>query len=144
MTRSQRAALGVLLVANASLAGCSATVPTAASPVSTQPAGSLQTLRVTNTGSRGIDGLIVIFPDKRVGFGDLAAGDTTTYHAVGRGVFRYAAYEHRVGASTVTQPVIDWVGEMPMPGQAFTYSIEAFENAAGGVTISLVSTARDR
>ena len=41
-----------------------------------------------------------------------------------KGVYRYAAYRFQAGGETVTQPVIDWVGEEPMPGEAFTYVLE--------------------
>ena len=86
----------------------------------------------------------MIFPDERLAFGDVAAGATTTYQAFSKGVFRYAAYEQRVGTTTINQPVLDWVGEVPMSGEAFTYSIEAFEGLPWGMNIRLVSTTRDR
>ncbi len=147
MTRSARLTLSVLLLAGLPLVGCSASVPTAASPVGAQgaqPATQFPTLRVTNNGFRSIEGLVVIFPDERVVFGNVAPGATTTYQAVSKGVFRYAAYEHRVGARTINQPAIDWVGEVPMPGEAFTYSILAFDDPRVGMTILLLSTTRDR
>lgn len=140
MTRSLRSTLSVLLL-GLPLVGCSTSVPTAASPLS---ATQLPTLRVTNSGLRSIEGLVVVFPDERVVFGDVAPGATTTYQAVSKGVYRYAAYEHLVGARTVNQPTIDWVGEVPMPGEAFTYSILAFEDPLVGKTIALVATTRDR
>ena len=144
MTQRERAVLGVLLVAGLSLAACSASPPTTASPLATQEVRSGASLRVTNAGARSIEGLTVIFPDERVAFGDVAVGSTTTYRGVSKGVFRYAAYEYRVGASTVSQPVIDWVGEEPMPGQAFTYALEAVEGPPRGVNIRLLSTTRDQ
>ena len=147
MTRRGRAVLGALLFAGASHAACSASPPTTASPVaipSAQPAPSFQTLRISNAGARSLEGLVVVFPDERVAFGDLAAGGTTPYRAFSKGVFRYAAYEHRVGATTISQPVTDWVGELPMPGQAFTYSIEAVDGPPRGLNIKLVSTTRDQ
>ena len=147
MTRGARSTLSVLLLAGLPLVGCSTSVPTAASPVAAQgaqPATQFPTLRVTNTGFRSIEGLVVVFPDERVVFGDVSPGATTTYQTFSKGVFRYAAYEHRVGARTINQPVIDWVGELPMPGEAFTYSIAAFDLPRVGMTIVLVSTSRDR
>lgn len=144
MTQSARAVLGVLLVAGLSIAACSASPPTTASPLADQEVRSGASLRVTNAGSHRIEGLIVVFPDERVAFGDLAVGGTTTYRGVRKGVFRYAAYEYRVGASTVSQPVTDWVGEVPMPGQAFTYALEAFEGPPRGVNIRLLSSTRDQ
>ncbi len=49
---------------------------------------------------------------------------TTEYRTVPSGVYGYAAYRFDANGVTVTQPVIDWVGEQPMEGQAFTYIIE--------------------
>jgi hypothetical protein len=148
MTRSERA-LGILLFASVSLVACSASGPTAASPVAgpgSELAAALQTLRVSNAGSRSIEGLVVMFPEERVEFGDLAAGVTTTYRPFSKGVFRYAAYQHRIEGSMVTQPVIDWVGERPMPGQAFTYVVEVVEDSTrrANIQIRLVSTTRDQ
>lgn len=42
---------------------------------------------------------------------------------VPNGVYRYAAYRLEVNGQTVTQPVLDWVGEEPIDGAAFTYTI---------------------
>jgi hypothetical protein len=113
--------------------------PTAASAVSRGPV-----LRLTNVGARDIQGLSVLFPDERVEFGDVPAGSTSTYRTVNKGVYQYAAYEFRVDAQQRRQPVIDWVGERPMSGQAFTYAIEMVDDQPGGVAIRLVSTNLDR
>jgi hypothetical protein len=69
--------------------------------------------------------LTVVFPDfVRVPFGDVAVGMTTEYEPVRDGVYRYAAYRLEINGEIVSQPVIDWVGEQPMEGQDFTYTIE--------------------
>lgn len=122
--------------------GCAGSSPQPASPTPTGTAAP--SLRLVNSGSLSLSGLVVIFPDERVPFGDVAAGATTTYRSFNRGVYRYAAYQARLGDRTVTQPVIDWVGEEPMRGEAFTYTIEASEGPPYGVQIRLVSATRDR
>jgi hypothetical protein len=105
------------------------------------PAGPL--LRVINVGSRHVEGLVVLFPNERVEFGNVAVGVTTPYRVAASGVFRYAAYEFVVDGQVRTQPVIDWVGERPMEGQAFTYSIEFGEGPSSTLPIRLVGTRRD-
>jgi hypothetical protein len=122
--------------------GCAGSSPQPASP--TPHGNAAPSLRLVNSGSLSLSGLVVIFPDERVQFGEVAAGTTTTYRSFSRGVYRYAAYQARLGDRIVTQPVIDWVGEEPMRGEAFTYTIEASEGPPFGVHIRLVSATRDR
>ena len=81
-------------------------------------------LRITNSGAEPIDDLVVLFPGEEVAFGDVAPGETTEYKAVGEGVYRYAAYRFQVDGQEITQPVIDWVGEEPVQGDAFTYVLD--------------------
>jgi hypothetical protein len=81
-------------------------------------------LRVTNNGSLAINSLVVIFPQDRVEFGDVPAGTTTEYRDVPNGVLAYAAYEFEVDGEVATQPVIDWVGESPISGTLFTYTLD--------------------
>ena len=84
-------------------------------------------LRVRNTGPSAIRGLVVSFPGDRDGssqnisFGDVAVGATTPYRQVAAGVYRYAAYEYRVQGRARVQPVIDFTGEVPLPGGNYTY-----------------------
>ena len=130
------------MLAGAVVCGCAGSSPTPPSPTTTSPV--TPTLRLVNSGSLSLSGLVVIFPDERVEFGEVAAGSTTTYRSFRRGVYRYAAYQTRLGDRIVNQPVIDWVGEEPMNGDAFTYTIEAAEGPPWGVNIRLVSTTRDR
>jgi hypothetical protein len=115
--------------------------PTTASDVESPPRSLL---RMTNVGVRDVQGLSAMFPDERVEFGDVPAGATSTYRTVTRGVYPYAAYEFHVDAELRSQPVIDWVGERPMSGQAFTYAIEMVDDRPWGLNIRLVSTSRDR
>jgi hypothetical protein len=81
-------------------------------------------LRITNEGAQPLEGLVVLFPEEEVAFGDVAPGETTDYEAVSEGVYRYAAYRFEVNGEEVTQPVLDWVGEEPVPGEAFTYVLD--------------------
>lgn len=81
-------------------------------------------LRVTNDGKEEIRKLTVLFPGGQVEFGDVPAGFTTPYREVPGGVYRYAAYRLEVGGQNVTQPVIDWVGAVPMEGTRFSYRLE--------------------
>jgi hypothetical protein len=100
-------------------------------------------LRVTNAGSTTIVALTVIFPEDRVYLGDIAPGATSAYRDVPNGVYRYAAYSLEIDGALVTQPVIDWVGEVPLEGQDFTYTIEV--NPLGSLfdIVSLLDVTRD-
>jgi len=127
----------------------SATVPTETptdTPEATAtPAPSGQRLRLKNVGDKDILKLTALFPDlARVPFGDLAAGQTSDYVDVpGAGVYRYAAYEYELNGKMTVQPVIDWVGEVPMEGTAFTYSIRSIVTSEGYDFIELVDVTLD-
>jgi hypothetical protein len=138
MAAANRTWLGFFAVLLAVLATCLSACESTTQPT---PAGSQ--LRVANVGSRTIERLVVLFPNERLQFGDVPAGGTTSYRPAGNGVFRYAAYEFVVDGRVRTQPVIDWVGEQPMDGRAFTYSIEFVEGPSSTPTIRLVGTRRD-
>jgi hypothetical protein len=118
---------------------------TAPEPTATQPAASGQRLRLRNVGDKDILKLTALFPDLvRVPFGDLAAGQTSEYVDVpGAGVYGYAAYEYELNGAMTVQPVIDWVGEVPMEGTAFTYSIRSIVTDEGYDFIELVEVTRD-
>jgi len=83
-----------------------------------------QKLRITNQSPHSIQNLVVRFPEDRVDFGKVPAGATTDYQVIPHGVYRYAAYDVEVDGRKYQQPVIDWVGENPMEGKAFTYILE--------------------
>jgi hypothetical protein len=99
-------------------------VETEGPPATEELPGAGPLLRVTNTGAAPIENLVVLFPDDRIEFGEVPAGATTDYLPVPKGVYRYAAYELEVNDETVQLPVIDWVGEEPVPGEAFTYVLD--------------------
>jgi len=85
--------------------------------------GSDSRLRITNVGDTPIRNLTVLFLEDQVPFGDVAVGETSKYVDVPHGVYQYAAYRLEIDGALVTQPVIDWVGEEPMHGESFTYSL---------------------
>ena len=119
------------LALSASLAGCGS--PTPQTP----------RLRITNSGSQSIQNLTVLFPEDRIEFGDVPAGGTTEYKHAPNGVYNYAAYRYEVDGQTVTQPVIDWVGEAPMAGDSFTYTINVDSSRPELQRVQLVDVARD-
>ena len=80
-------------------------------------------LRVENRGSSNLQDLTVWFPSERVEFGDVPAGQTSGYRLVFGGVYQYAAYEITVDGERKIQPVIDWVGEVPLLPGTYIYVI---------------------
>lgn len=119
------------LIAAVSLAGC-ATVPPA------------QRMRITNAGTKPITNLVVLFPDQEIPFGNIPPNTTSEYKVFPKGVYAYAAYRYDVNGESVTQPVIDWVGEQPMQGNAFTYTVTYNPNGPQMQRVQLVNVARDQ
>lgn len=111
------------------LAACAGAVatptPTPPPPVPPSPSFPTQQLRLVNQSAYTLENLVVRFPESEVAFGDLAPGETSDYREVPLGVYRYAAYRVDVEGQHYEQPVIDWVGEVPLPGTAFTYLLDA-------------------
>jgi hypothetical protein len=108
------------------LTGCSATAPT---PIPTPTHLSPQRLRVHNAGPIEIKGLVVGFagvglPVDRIAYGDIAPGATTDYQNVPNGVLAYAAYTFQMAGRETDQAVMDFIGEQPLPGNNFTYSVD--------------------
>jgi hypothetical protein len=86
-----------------------------------------------------------MFPNSlRVSFGDVAPGATTDYRDVPGGVYRYAAYRLTIDGVITDQPVVDWVGEVPMVGIAFTYRIDVDTSRPRGQIVRLVAVTRDQ
>jgi hypothetical protein len=125
------------------LCGCDEAAQPSPSPTPI-PSPQSATLRISNAGPSAVRNLTVLFPDSQTAYGDVAVGATTTYRTVARGVFRYAAYRLDLDGEMVTQPVIDWVGETPMEGRAFTYTIDVDLRRPRLQTIRLVSVTRDQ
>jgi hypothetical protein len=116
----------------AGLLAAAGTAPSAATPL----------LRVRNTGPDPAPSLRVQFPPGEVAFGDVRANATTAYRPAPGGVYAYAAYRLRRDGREVSVPVIDWVGEAPLEGSAFTYVVAVDARAEPPVT--LVRVERDR
>jgi len=137
--------LGRMLVALAFvailLAACRPAEPATPTVVPT-PTGPQ--VRVTNAGQTDIDNLIMIFPDERIVIGDVPAGATSEYVPAPKGVYGYAAYQVMVNGQAFEQPVIDWVGESPMPGEAFTYVLDVDPTREGFMVVQAVEVKTDR
>ncbi len=132
LARISLVALAALwLAVSASLAGCAFS------------ASQTPRLRITNSGTHSIQNLTVLFPEDRIEFGDVPAGGTTEYKHVPNGVYSYAAYRYEVNGQTITQPVIDWVGEQPMAGDSFTYTINVDSSRPELQRVQLVDVTRD-
>ena len=80
-------------------------------------------LRVENRGSSDLQDLTVRFPRGVAEFGDVPAGQTSGYRLVLGGVYQYAAYEITVDGERIGQPVIDWVGEVPLLPGSYIYVV---------------------
>ncbi len=107
-----------ILILSVTLSGCT---PTSA---------GTSRLRVINKSSYPVVNLVVWFPEDKISFGDIPAGTTTEYLAVPNGVYRYAAYKFDIDGEAITQPVIDFVGEEPLVGNLFTFTIDFDPNRA--------------
>lgn len=118
------------------LTGCTATATVA--PTTSQAAR----LRITNHSPYALQGLIVIFPEDRISYGDIPAGATTEYQPAPHGVYRYAAYQFILDGKQVDQPVVDWVGETPVTGVDFTYTLDFFPEQTGQ-KIKLIQATKD-
>ena len=119
-----QAILSCLLVALV-VSGCS-TVHSA-SPAQTSPTPHAPQLRITNSGPGSIGDLTVVFPRDKVFFGNVPAGGTTKYLMVPGGVYRYSAAFFSANGKNGNLLVMDWGGEAPMEGQAFTYTVQVVE-----------------
>lgn len=122
-------------------AGLAVALLLAACSRSTDPSSAL--LRVHNAGTIELLDLRVIFPDTAVSFGAVATGATTDYRLVPGGVYRYAAFSFTHQGAGVGQPVDDWVGEVPLEGRRFTYTLQLMTTAQGQPGIAILSVAKD-
>jgi len=80
-------------------------------------------LRVENRGSSDLKELTVRFPRGSVEFGDVPAGQISGYRLVFGGVYRSAAYDITVDGERVSQPVVDWIGEVPLLPGNYVYVV---------------------
>lgn len=122
---------------------CLLVIGSACTPA-TPSESSVPELRITNAGAEDFHDLIVLFPGEtpagtaRIEFGKVAVGETTAYHLVPHGVYRYAAYEYTLDGETAHQPVMDWVGEQPLAGTRFTYQIALDTTRVQGDQMQLI------
>jgi hypothetical protein len=111
------------------LSACTAASTPLPTPAPTPTPPSPPRLRVRNAGTTVIKGLVVGFavvslPVDRIAFGDIAPGATTDYQIVPHGVLGYAAYSFQMDGRQSDQSVTDFMGMQPLPGSAFTYSVD--------------------
>ena len=100
-------------------------------------------MRLINDSDYLITNLKIIFPKDQLEFGDIKAGAITEYKDVPNGVYRYAAYKYLLNGKEITQPVIDWVGETPLEGILFTYTLAYDPNRPQGQAIQLLEVTKD-
>jgi hypothetical protein len=79
---------------------------------------------VVNGSTTDLKGLVLWFPVDEVLIGDLAAGATSGYVKVPKGVYSYSAFRHTRDGEEIVQPVIDFVGERPLPLDDYTYLLD--------------------
>jgi hypothetical protein len=118
------------LVLALSMAGCSTLGPDAAE------------LRVHNAGTEPLVALTVYSPGSEVDFGTISPGQTSGYRVMPGGVYSYSAFAFTHDGERVEQPVIDFVGESPMRGSRFTYTLNL--NTTPTRFLAITSVVRDR
>ena len=116
LLRAVRASAAML----AALALCSCAQPGIAPPVS-EPSSAASRIRVVNDSTEELRDLHVLFPREDVPVGDVAPGSASDYVEVPQGVDNYSAFRFHRGGASVVQPVIDFVGETPLPIDDYTY-----------------------
>ena len=80
-------------------------------------------MRIENVGPSDLQDLTAIFPNRRVEFGDVPAGQISGYRLVFGGVYHDASYEGTVDGERIHNPVVDWVGELPLLPGSYIYVI---------------------
>ena len=119
-SRGRNSLLVFFLLVAATVTGCATTTNSPSEPTSPSKT-AVQQMRFINQSKFDLKDVVVIFPEERVQFGDVPAGVTTAYQDFNKGVYRDAAYRVEIDGQVYEQPVVDWVGEKPMEGEAFTY-----------------------
>jgi hypothetical protein len=115
-----RQAFRVCVAMVAVLGLCSCASPGSAPPVG-EPTYSASRIRVVNDSTEELRDLRLVFPQEEVALGDVAAGAASDYVEVAQGVYNYSAFRYLRGGESVVQPVIDFVGEIPLPIDDYTY-----------------------
>jgi hypothetical protein len=137
----------LVILAGAVLSACQAaqrTQPAGADTPTAAPTAAPEVegprLRIANNGPQALEDLVVLFPDARIEFGDIPAGETSEYQVVTGGVYNYAAYEYTQDGQQMVQPVIDWVGETGRMQGDFTYVLSYDPTRTDMLAIELVQT----
>lgn len=136
--RSISIVLFTLVILSMVLAACSALATPAAPTNTPEPQGAR--LRIRNTSEHDLINLVVMFPDTRLEFGDVPAGETSEYLDAPNGVYAYAAYEYDLNGEKQIQYVIDWVGEEPDLQGDFTYVVDFDPERSQGMAIQPIET----
>ena len=113
-------AVRTCLATTAVLALFACTPPSAPQSVS-EPSVAISRVRVVNDSATDLSGLRLLFPKDDVEIGEVAAGAASGYVTVPRGVYGYSAFSVLRDGEQVIQPVIDFVGESPLPIDDYTY-----------------------
>ena len=100
-------------------------------------------LRISNESSVVIRQMSGEYPNEVIQFGDVGPSMLTPYHAVSRGVGRYASFSFIIDGNRVEQRVADFVGWKPIEGAAFTYRVRV-EPGRSGPRLNLIEVSRDR
>lgn len=116
LLRALRAPAATLAV----LALCSCAEPSIA-PLVSEPSSTTSRIRVVNDSTHHLRDLHLLFPQEEVAIGDVAPGAASDYVEVAGGVYSYSAFRFQRGGKSLVQPVIDFVGETPLPIDDYTY-----------------------
>jgi len=79
-------------------------------------------IRVRNTGTADLTGVVIGYPFQTVEYGDVAAGEATNYVAVGQ-AYAYAAVRVGYNGEEITRTPIDYVGEEPLDPGRWTFEL---------------------
>jgi hypothetical protein len=107
------------------------------------PTPQEQQLRVHNASRYAIQALTVRFPEDNILIGSLPPNATSDYFRVPHGVYPYAAYHLVYDDQVVDQPVVDFMGETPLDGVAFTYTIDILPSNPYLQVIQLIAVKKE-
>lgn len=99
-------------------------------------------LRIINESDQTLEELRIGFASEQVDYGTILPNSTGNYVHVPKGVYSYAAYRFKINGEEFSQSVTDFVGERPMGGGAFTYTVQ-YDTARRYAPIQLVKVVVD-
>lgn len=85
--------------------------------------GGAVLLRVTNVSETDFESVFVSFPQGDADFGEVAAGEITSYHEL-PGAYHYGYVEVVAEGDTLRMMPIDYVGEKPLEGGRYTFVLD--------------------